>query len=87
MVVILGLEIERVQERVAGRRIDLTVAPKAREFLIKKGFDKAYGARQLRRAVERHLEDPMAEAILRGEIEAGKPVSIRAGKDKLTFVQ
>lgn len=85
--VILDLEVTRVQERVEARRIKMTVAPKAKEFLIKKGFDKAYGARQLRRAVERHLEDPMAEAILRGEIEAGKPVSVRAGKDKLNFVQ
>jgi len=84
---ILDLEISRVQERLAARKIKLTIAPKAKAFLIEKGFDKAYGARQLRRAVERHLEDPMAEAILRGEIEAGKPVSVRAGKDKLTFVQ
>lgn len=85
--VILDLEIGRVQERVEGRNIKLTIAPKAKEFLIEKGFDKAYGARQLRRAVERHLEDPMAEAILRGEILPGKPVSVRAGKDGLTFVQ
>ncbi len=85
--VILDLEIGRVQERVEARKIKMTVAPKAKEFLIKKGFDKAYGARQLRRAVERHLEDPMAEAILRGEIEAGKPVSVRAGNDCLIFVQ
>ncbi|QHI70639.1 ATP-dependent Clp protease ATP-binding subunit [Tichowtungia aerotolerans] len=85
--VILDLEVSRVQERVEARKIKLTIAPKAKEFLIQKGFDKAYGARQLRRAVERHLEDPMAEAILRGELESGKPVSVRAGKDKLTFVQ
>jgi len=85
--IILDLEIERVQERVSARNIKLTVAPKAKEFLMKKGFDKAYGARQLRRAVERQLEDPMAEAILRGEIMPDKPVSVRAGKDGLTFVQ
>ena len=85
--VILDLEISRVQERVEARKIKLTVAPKAKEFLTQKGFDKAYGARQLRRSVERHLEDPMAEAILRGEIEAGKPVSVRAGKGKLNFIQ
>lgn len=85
--VILDLEISRVQERIKVRGIKLTVAPKAKEFLIEKGFDKSYGARQLRRAVERHLEDPMAEALLRGDIEAEKPVSVRAGKNKLTFVQ
>ena len=85
--IILNLEVNRVQERVEARQIKLTIAPKAKEFLIEKGFDKAYGARQLRRAVERHLEDPMAEAILRGDIESGKPVSVRAGKEKLIFVQ
>jgi len=85
--VILDLEIAQIQKRVDAREIKLVIAPKAKEFLIKKGFDKAYGARQLRRAVERHLEDPMAEAILRGEIEAGKPVSVRAGKEGLNFIQ
>lgn len=85
--VILDLEIAQVQGRVKARDIKLTIAPKAKEFLIEKGFNKVYGARQLRRAVERYLEDPMAEAILRGEILSGKPVSVRAGKKGLTFVQ
>lgn len=85
--VILDLEIAQVQGRVKARNIKLTIAPKAKEYLIEKGFDKAYGARQLRRAVERYLEDPMAEAILRGEILPGKPVSVRAGKEGLIFVQ
>lgn len=85
--VILAIEVSRVQERVAARKITIELSDEAKQFLIKKGFDKAYGARQLRRSVERNLEDPMAEAILRGEIEPGKPVSVQMGQDRLSFVQ
>jgi ATP-dependent Clp protease ATP-binding subunit ClpC len=52
---------------------------------LNKGFDKAYGARQLRRTVERYLEDPLAEEILRGAIENDSVVSVRGNKNKLTF--
>jgi len=83
--VILDLEIAHVQERVSVRKITLEISPEAKALLIKKGFDKAYGARQLRRSVERHLEDPLAEAILRGEVTTEGPVAVGAGKDKLTF--
>lgn len=85
--VILAIEVSRVQERVAARKITIELSDEAKQFLIQKGFDKAYGARQLRRSVERNLEDPMAEAILRGEIEPGKPVSVQTGQDRLSFVQ
>jgi ATP-dependent Clp protease ATP-binding subunit ClpC len=85
--VILGLEIARVQERVSGRKITLTLSEGAKQFLIKKGFDKAYGARQLRRSVERNLEDPLAEAILRGEVANDKPVAVGVEGEKLTFIQ
>jgi len=85
--VILELEIERVRERVAARRITLELTDPARKLLIKKGFDKAYGARQLRRSVERHLEDPLAEAILRGEVSNDRPVKIVVKNDKLAFKQ
>ena len=85
--VILTLEVQRVQERVSGRKIALELSTEARDLLIKKGFDKAYGARQLRRSVERNLEDPLAEAILRGEVVADKAVAIRVDGDKLVFVQ
>jgi len=83
--VILGLELARVQERVAARKITIELTEEARQFLIRKGFDKAYGARQLRRAVERHLEDPLAEAFLRGEIADDRPVEVVVKDDRLGF--
>ena len=55
------------------------------EFLLEKGYDKAYGARQLRRTVERFLEDPLAEEILRGQILNNSVVTVRANKEKLAF--
>jgi ATP-dependent Clp protease ATP-binding subunit ClpC len=85
--VILDLEIARVQERVAARKITVKLSSSARQFLIKKGFDKAYGARQLRRSVERNLEDPLAEAILRGDVTNDKPVMATKKDNQLVFKQ
>ena len=82
---IIDIELTNIQNRVLGRNIELKINKSAREFLIEKGYDKAYGARQLRRTVERYLEDPLAEEILRGEIENNSLISVRSGKDKLLF--
>jgi ATP-dependent Clp protease ATP-binding subunit ClpC len=57
----------------------------AHEFVIEKGYDPTYGARPMRRAVERYLEDPLAEELLRGNVKAGDRVEVTAGHGKLTF--
>ncbi len=82
---IIDLELANIQNRVLGRNIDLKITKPARTFLLEKGYDKTYGARQLRRTVERFLEDPLAEEILRGSIENNSVVTVRANKKKLTF--
>ena len=82
---IINLELANIQNRVLGRNIELKITKPAREFLLDKGFDKAYGARQLRRTVERYLEDPLAEAILRREIHNNSVVTVRANKKNLAF--
>ncbi|MFL2860035.1 MAG: ATP-dependent Clp protease ATP-binding subunit [Pontiellaceae bacterium] len=82
---IINLELSNIQNRVLGRNIELRINKSAREFLLNKGFDKAYGARQLRRTVERYLEDPLAEEILSGTIENNSVISVRGNKNKLTF--
>jgi len=82
---IINLELSNIQNRVLGRNIELKITKSAREFLLNKGYDKAYGARQLRRTVERYLEDPLAEEILRGAVQNDSVVSVRANKTKLTF--
>ncbi|MEE9368691.1 MAG: ATP-dependent Clp protease ATP-binding subunit [Pontiella sp.] len=82
---IIDLELANIQNRVLGRNIELKITKSARIFLLKKGYDKAYGARQLRRTVERYLEDPLAEAILRSEISNDSVVTVKANKEHLTF--
>jgi len=82
---IIDLELANIKNRVLSRNIELKITKPARNFLLDKGYDKAYGARQLRRTVERYLEDPLAEAILRSEIENDLVVTVRANKEGLAF--
>ncbi len=84
---ILNLELEKVAGRLKEQDIVIEASDQAKSFLIDKGYDKKYGARPLRRAVERHLEDPLAEAILRSEVKRGEPIIIDLGDDCLTFNQ
>lgn len=82
---IVDLEIKKVAQRIKGKEIHIVLDDKAKELLIEKGYDPAYGARPMRRAVERYLEDPMAEEILRGNIKPGDTAEVSADKGKLTF--
>jgi ATP-dependent Clp protease ATP-binding subunit ClpC len=84
---ILDLEIAKVLDRIRRRNVTVILDDKAREFLIEKGFDPQYGARPMRRAVERYLEDPLAEEILRGTLMDGEPVTATAEGDKILFRQ
>ncbi|HQG74912.1 MAG: ATP-dependent Clp protease ATP-binding subunit [Kiritimatiellae bacterium] len=82
---ILEIEVGKVAARLKAREIKLSVLASAYDFLLNKGFDRAYGARQLRRAVERWLENPLAEEILRGNFSQGEVVEVEAGDDRLDF--
>ena len=82
---IVDLEVAKVTKRVRAKRIEIALDQAAHDFLIEKGYDPTYGARPMRRAVERFLEDPLAEEILRGHIKEGDLITISAEKTKLTF--
>jgi ATP-dependent Clp protease ATP-binding subunit ClpC len=84
---ILDLEVAKVLERIRRKNVTVVLDDKAREFLIEKGFDPQYGARPMRRSIEKHLEDPLAEEILRGTLIDGEPVTVTADKEKLLFKQ
>lgn len=84
---ILDLEIKKVVERLETKGISLVLDSKARDFLVEKGHDPEYGARPMRRAVERYMEDPLAEEILRGKLVEGPPINVSADEEKLTFSQ
>ncbi|MGZ8900653.1 MAG: AAA family ATPase, partial [Limisphaerales bacterium] len=86
LVLILTLEVQKVTERLKNRSIILELDAPAKDFLVEKGFDPVYGARPMRRAVERFLEDPLAEEILRGKVHDGL-VTVTVEGDKLIFTQ
>jgi ATP-dependent Clp protease ATP-binding subunit ClpC len=74
---IVDLEVSKVTARVKTKGIALDLTPEAREVIIEQGYDPSYGARPMRRAVERLMEDPLAEHLLRGDIHDGDTVEIR----------
>ena len=84
---ILDLEVSKVLERLKHKNFQLQLDEKARDFLVEKGYDPEYGARPMRRGVERFLEDPLAEEILKGSLHEGEPVLVTTDKEKLVFNQ
>jgi ATP-dependent Clp protease ATP-binding subunit ClpC len=87
LIQILDLEIGKVTARLKHKNIQLALDAKAKDFLVEKGYDPQYGARPMRRAVERYLEDSLAEELLRGNLHDGEPIQVQLSEDKLVFVQ
>jgi ATP-dependent Clp protease ATP-binding subunit ClpC len=84
---ILDLEVGKVLKRLKAKQLHLTLEPAAMDFLVEKGYDPTYGARPMRRAVERYLEDPLAEEILKGSLQPVEPVTVAVEDGKLAFKQ
>ena len=82
---IVSLEVAKVAARVREKGVEIELTPEASAFLIEKGYEPVYGARPLRRAIERYLEDPIAEEVIRGKIKSGDRVKVSADKENLTF--
>jgi len=76
---IVELMLQRLQEQLKERQMSFQVDEEAKEFLIQQGFDPNYGARPLRRAIQRHVEDALAEEVLRGRFADGAAVRIKKG--------
>jgi len=87
LIEILDLEITKVMQRLKARNIILQLDEKAKDLLVNKGYDPQYGARPMRRSVERSLEDPLAEEILKGSFHEGDPILVTADNDRLVFSQ
>jgi ATP-dependent Clp protease ATP-binding subunit ClpC len=75
--------LREVQRRL-GDEVRLT--PAALDFLVEKGYDQNFGARPLRRAIQRHIEDPLSEKILLGEIGRGDEIEVDLSEDKERLV-
>ena len=84
---IVDLEVAKLVKRLAEKEIELVLESSARDLIVTEGYDPDYGARPMRRAVEQLLEDPLAEAILGGEVKEGDHVTakVKKGEKKVTF--
>jgi ATP-dependent Clp protease ATP-binding subunit ClpC len=82
---ILDLELAKVCERISAKGWTIQLRKSAKKLLMEKGFNVKMGARPLRRAVARYLEDPLAESILSGELEGRRVISVTAKDGKLVF--
>jgi ATP-dependent Clp protease ATP-binding subunit ClpB len=82
---IVEIQFSRLQKLLEERKITLTLDAAARDWLAAKGWDPAYGARPLKRVIQRNLQDPLAEMILAGEIRDGDRVVISVEGNVLTF--
>jgi ATP-dependent Clp protease ATP-binding subunit ClpB len=82
---IVDIQMKRLAKLLEDRKIAVTLEPAAREWLADKGYDPAYGARPLKRVIQKALQDPLAELILSGRIKDGDTVKVSAGKAGLTF--
>ncbi len=87
LIQILNLEVTKVLDRLRKKNLKLELDEKAKDLLVEKGYDPQYGARPMRRAVERFFEDPLAEEILKGALHEGEMIQVTADKDKLLFNQ
>ncbi len=82
---IARIQLERLHQRLAERQIGLEVSERALEYLANVGFDPVYGARPLKRAIQQHLENPLARMVLAGEFGAGDVVRVDVAGGRLTF--
>ena len=87
LIQILDLEIEKVLQRLRHKNIKVELDEKAKEFLVEKGYNPDLGARPMRRAVERFLEDPLAEEILKGTLHENEATQVTSDGEKLVFHQ
>ena len=87
---IVDLELDKLSERLLEKKLKLRISDEVKEFLIEKGYDKKLGARPLRRAVEKYLEDKLAEELLSGNLRKSKPIEVLLDEDNeadVKFVQ
>ena len=82
---IVDIQMVRLAKLLEDRKITLQLDAKARDWLAEKGYDPAYGARPLKRAIQKAVQDPLAELILSGKIKDGENVVISANKQGITF--
>jgi ATP-dependent Clp protease ATP-binding subunit ClpB len=84
---IVDIQVDRLRKRLEDKKIDLKLSDSARQFLAQKGYDPAYGARPLKRAIQKYIENPLAMELLSGNIHPGNTVVAEAEEENLVFYQ
>ena len=85
LVEIVGIQMRRLQELLAGRQLEIELTDAAQAHLADEGYDPVYGARPLKRVIQRQVQDPLALALLQGDLSEGDRVRVDAGNGHLTF--
>ncbi|MDG1059945.1 MAG: ATP-dependent chaperone ClpB [Synechococcus sp. cluster3_bin.96] len=83
---IISLQVERLRQRLSERKLDLNISKEATDWLANAGYDPVYGARPLKRAIQRELETPIAKAILAGAYEEGSSIHIQVKDERLNLL-
>jgi len=81
---IIDLQIKEINERLKEKDIEIVLSKEAKEFLIEKGYDPAYGARPLKRVIQKYILDELALEMIKGKIKSGK-IAVKIEKDKIYF--
>ncbi len=84
---IVSIELAKLITRVEKLGYQLSLTEKAKDFLVEKGYDKKYGARPLSRAIQKHVEDQIAEEIVSNQIEEGDHIHLDWDKEKLKLTK
>jgi ATP-dependent Clp protease ATP-binding subunit ClpC len=83
---IIDLLLAQVRNRLSEQKIELVVTDEIKDFLLEVGFDEEYGARPLRRAIQTHIDDTLADAVLAGEITSGQVARLELCEGKIAVV-
>jgi ATP-dependent Clp protease ATP-binding subunit ClpB len=87
MKTIIDIQVTSLLKRLEDRKIFVSLTDAAKEWLVREGYDPAYGARPLKRAIQRHILDPLAMRVLEGEFREGDRVEVDAGQAGLQFAK
>jgi ATP-dependent Clp protease ATP-binding subunit ClpB len=82
---IVDIQIARMAKRLAERKLVIELTEAAKQFLVETGYDASFGARPLKRAIQRHIEDPLALELLEGKFCEGDRIMIDRGEGRLMF--
>jgi ATP-dependent Clp protease ATP-binding subunit ClpC len=83
---IIDIELEKLFIRTNELGYEIKLSKKAKDFIAEKGFDKQYGARPLKRAIQKYLEDELAEEIMKSKVQTGDVIKVDLNKDKTKLI-